>query len=128
MNKHDYDVIVLGTGGAGLTAAIKAHDEGAKVGVFEKADKVGGTTAWSGGMIWIPNNHHMAEQGIDDSADDAHAYLMSLSHGLIKPELARAYVDTGPEMVQWMEENSPAKFTIVEGFPDYHPEHPFGKP
>ena len=63
----EYDVIVLGTGSAGLIAAIKAHDEGARVAIFEKADKVGGTTAWSGGMVWIPCNHHMAEAGIADS-------------------------------------------------------------
>ena len=61
------DVVVLGTGAAGLTAAISAHEGGAKVLVFEKADLIGGTTAWSGGQVWIPNNPHMAEVGVADS-------------------------------------------------------------
>ncbi len=125
---EDRDVVVLGTGGAGLTAALKAHAEGARVAVYEKAERVGGTTAWSGGMIWIPNNHHMAELGIADSRDAALVYLLSLSHDLIDPELAAAFVDTGPEMVRWLEENTPVEFRVVEGFPDYHPEHPHGKP
>lgn len=123
-----YDVVVLGTGAAGLTAAIRAHEGGAKVGVFEKGEKVGGTSSWSGGMTWIPNNPHMAELGIHDSADEAMEYIMSLSHGMIEEHLARAFVDAGPEMVQWMEDNTPVQFEIVEGFPDYHPEFPSGRP
>jgi 3-oxosteroid 1-dehydrogenase len=123
----EFDVVVLGTGAAGLTAAIRAAEDGAKVGVFEKGDKVGGTSAWSGGMIWIPNNDHMAELGIHDCAEESLAYIMSLSHGMIEEDLARAFVDVGPEMVRWMEANTPAQFRIVEGFPDYHPEFPFGK-
>ncbi len=51
---ESFDVVVLGTGAAALTAAIRAHAEGASVGLFEKAEKVGGTSAWSGGMVWIP--------------------------------------------------------------------------
>ncbi len=66
-----FDVVVLGTGAAGLTAAIAAHESGASVAVFEKADLVGGTTAWSGGQVWIPNNPHMAEVGVADSRDNA---------------------------------------------------------
>ncbi len=55
-----FDVVVLGTGAAALAAAIRASDGGASVGLFEKADAVGGTSAWSGGMVWIPVNPHMA--------------------------------------------------------------------
>ncbi len=64
-----FDVVVLGTGAAGLTAAIAAHEGGASVAVFEKADLVGGTTAWSGGQVWIPNNPHMGEVGVTDSRE-----------------------------------------------------------
>jgi 3-oxosteroid 1-dehydrogenase len=126
---EELDVVVLGSGAAALTAAVAAHGFGAeRVGVFEKADGVGGTSAMSGGMIWIPCNHHMAPAGIDDSREEVLTYLESLSHGLIRPELAEAYVDAGPEMLRWLEDNTPVVFDIVESFPDYHPEHPGGKP
>jgi 3-oxosteroid 1-dehydrogenase len=120
----EYDVVVLGTGAAGLTAALAAHAEGARVGLFEKADLVGGTSAWSGGMVWIPLNHHMAEIGIEDDREQVLAYLESLSHGLIDPSLAAALVDAGPGVVAWLEANTPAQFQIIKDFPDYHPEHP----
>ncbi|MGY1810823.1 FAD-dependent oxidoreductase [Blastococcus sp. SYSU D00669] len=119
-----YDVVVLGTGAAGLTAAITAHDGGARVAVFEKAEKVGGTSAWSGGMVWIPRNHHMAELGLGDSREDVLTYLMSMSHGLIDQRLAEAFVDAGPELLRYLEERTPARFQIIKDFPDYHPEHP----
>lgn len=68
---QEYDVVVLGTGAAGLTAAIAEADAGARVAVFEKAEKVGGTAAWSGGMVWVPQNAHMAELGLSDSREQA---------------------------------------------------------
>ena len=124
----DFDVIVLGTGAAGLTAAIAAHDGGARVGVFEKANTVGGTSAWSGGQIWIPNNPHQRALGKPDSRADALTYLMSLSHGMIDREMAEAYVDSGSEMIEFLEANTPVRFVSVPDFPDYHPEFPGGKP
>lgn len=123
-----YDVVVLGTGAAGLTAALTAHEHGARVGVFEKAEEVGGTSAWSGGMIWIPNNPYMAEAGASDSREDALAYLESLSNGTIDPEMAAAFVDAGPEMLRFLADRTPVQFQVCPGFPDYHPEHPGGKP
>src|SRR3954466_11007514 len=119
-----YDVVVLGTGAAGLAAAIAAHDGGARVAVFEKADKVGGTSAWSGGMVWIPGNRHMAELGLPDSREDVLTYLMSMSHGLIDEDLAAAFVDAGPQVLEHLEEHTPARFQVIKDFPDYHPEHP----
>jgi len=94
-----FDVVVLGSGAAGLTAALVAKINGARVTVLEKASQISGTSAWSGGMIWIPNNPHMRAKGIADSREEALTYLAALSHDLILPELAEAYVDTGPEMV-----------------------------
>jgi 3-oxosteroid 1-dehydrogenase len=123
-----YDVVVLGTGAAALTAAIRAAAGGASVGLFEKADTVGGTSAWSGGMVWIPNNPHMAELGIEDSTDEALTYLLSLSQGLIDVELATALLEAGPELVSWLEANTPVQFSIIEDFPDYHSEQPGAKP
>ncbi|HEX6358745.1 FAD-dependent oxidoreductase [Actinophytocola sp.] len=124
----DYDVVVLGSGAAGLTAALAAHDSGARVGLFEKADQVGGTSAWSGGMVWVPNNPRMPDLGLADSREEALTYLDALSHGLIDEALAAAFVDTGPELVEWLAAKTPVRLQIVAGFPDYHPEHPGGKP
>lgn len=122
-----YDVVVLGTGAAALTAAIRASAAGASVGLFEKADVVGGTSAWSGGMVWIPNNPHMAEFGIEDSTEEALTYLMSLSQGLIDVDLATALLEAGPELVTWLEANTDVRFKIIEDFPDYHSEQPGAK-
>lgn len=121
-----YDVIVLGTGGAGMAAAISAAHAGARVGLFERDSKVGGTTAWSGGMVWVPNHHHMSEYGADDSRETALIYLRSLSHGMMRDELIESFVDHAPEMVRWFEANTSVRFQGVPGWPDYHPEHDGG--
>ncbi|MEA2885386.1 MAG: hypothetical protein QOH32_4670, partial [Bradyrhizobium sp.] len=115
----DYDVIVLGTGAAGLTAAVTAAELGAKVGLFEKGATLGGTTVYSGGMIWIPlNQHEPPEKG--DSRAKALEYLRALSNDTISDEMAETYIDVGPEMVRWLDERTPVKFRAVPDFPDYH--------
>jgi succinate dehydrogenase/fumarate reductase flavoprotein subunit len=124
----DYDVIVLGTGAAGLTAAITAHEGGAKVGVFEKAETVGGTSAWSGGQIWIPNNPHELACGKKDSREKALTYIMAISHGMIAQEMAETYIDSGTEMINFIEGCTPVQFYTITDFPDYHPEFPGGMP
>ena len=123
-----FDVIVLGTGAAGLTAAIAAHESGARVAIFEKSDQIGGTSAWSGGHVWIPNNPHMGAVGASDSPSQALTYIMSLSRGMIEERLAQAYIDAGPEMVRFLDATASTQFYAVKDFPDYHPEHPGGLP
>ena len=124
MTDKTYDLIVLGSGAAGLTAALTAAEYGASVLVVEKSDKVGGTSAWSGGQIWIPCNPHQKEYGKEDSRDKALTYLASMSNGMIEPAMAEAYIDGGVEMVGFLEGKSPVKFMVVPHFPDYHPEQP----
>ena len=124
---HKTDVLVIGSGGAGLTAAISAKEHGADVLVIEKSDKVGGTTAVSGGVVWVPNNHHMSEVGVADSREDALKYLTRIADGRTEPELIERYVDTAPEMALFLEEKTPLKFTALGRYPDYHPEFDGGK-
>jgi succinate dehydrogenase/fumarate reductase flavoprotein subunit len=125
---QSYDVVVLGSGAAGLTAALAAAVEGARVAVFEKADLLGGTTALSGGTVWIPNNPPARAAGIEDSRERGLEYLSSLSNGMILPELAEALVDGGPQFVDFLAAHSEIRFQVVHGYPDYHPEHPGGLP
>ncbi|MEE2059137.1 FAD-dependent oxidoreductase [Rhodococcus artemisiae] len=125
---ESFDVIVLGSGAAGLTAAVTAATEGARVAVFEKADQVGGTAAWSGGNVWIPDNPLMDTVGVLDSEEDAYTYIMSLSRDLLQEDLVRTFVRTGREMVTYLDVNANTEFYVAEGFPDYHPEHPGGRP
>ncbi|MCC6381056.1 MAG: FAD-dependent oxidoreductase [Dehalococcoidia bacterium] len=124
----DTDVCVLGSGGSALTAAILAHDSGARVVVLEKSGMVGGTTAMSGGVLWIPGNHHMKEAGVADSWDDAVSYLDSLAPGLLDPDTLEAFLTNGPEMVRYMEEHTPVRLHLFTGYPDYHPDRPGSKP
>jgi 3-oxosteroid 1-dehydrogenase len=123
-----YDVVVLGSGAAGLTAALSAAVAGARVGLFEKAALIGGTTALSGGTIWVPDNSSARRAGVRDSREDGLTYLASMSNGMILPDLAEALVDGGPELVDFIEEHTEMRFLLVDGYPDYHPERPGGLP
>jgi 3-oxosteroid 1-dehydrogenase len=119
----EFDVLVLGTGAAGLTAAVTASCGGARVGLFEKSDRVGGTSAYSGGMIWIPANPYRPAHR-SDSREAALTYLRSLSNQRLRDEIIQAYVDAGPEMTQFLEEHTPIEWACVPDFPDFHPEQP----
>ncbi|MEO8697818.1 MAG: FAD-binding protein [Acidimicrobiales bacterium] len=115
------DVVVVGSGGAALVAATLAHDGGAEVLVVEKADMLGGTTAVSGGVMWLPNNHLMAAAGIADSRDDAVAYVTRLANGHEHdPALIETFVDTAPEMLAYLEAHTPLRMAVVPNFPDYY--------
>jgi 3-oxosteroid 1-dehydrogenase len=127
-SERSCDVAVLGSGAAGLVAAIAAADDGAEVAVFEKSDLLGGTSAISGGIIWMPNNHLQAPAGIEDSRGEALAYLDSLALGQIDSDMAATFVDTGPEALAYLAERTPCSFHLLAEYPDYHPEHPGGRP
>ena len=123
---HEADVVVLGTGAAGLTAALAASVEGASVALYEKSTTVGGTTAVSGGIVWIPA--HRRIPGDELTAEDALAYLHAQSLGVMDDDLVETFVRTGPEMLDFVETHSEIRFEIAEGFPDYKPELPGGRP
>ena len=104
------EVLVVGSGGGALSAAILAHDNAAKVTVIERSDKVGGTTADSGGLLWVPQHHLMDAKGASDSRDDALKYCKALAKGRSSDELVEKYVDTAPEMAKYMEDHTPLKY------------------
>lgn len=123
-----YDVVVLGTGAAGLMAAISASDQGARVGIFEKSDRIGGSTALSSGIIWLPANKYAAAAGHDDTAESALEYLRAVTLGTARDPLLEAFVKTVPELIEYLESRTPLRLRLVPRFPDYLPEHPGGRP
>jgi len=120
------DVLVVGTGCAGLVAAIIAHDEGAQVTVIEKTDKVGGTTAVSGGIPWIPNNHHMHEVGETDSPEEVFTFMKILAQGRSDDDVIRSFIDSAPRMLKHLEDHTDFKCNALQ-MPDYKAEITGGK-
>src|SRR5579884_1938269 len=97
-----HDVIVVGSGGAGLAAALAAATHGASVAVIEKTELLGGTTAVSGGTTWVPVNHLAAASGIEDSPAEALAYLLASSGDRANRLLLEVLVDAGARMLQFL--------------------------
>ena len=123
---HEADVVVLGSGGAALTAALTAAGNGASVAVYEKATTVGGTTAVSGGVVWIPAHNRSPDGELTPA--DALRYLDAQSFGSMDEALVETFVRTGPAMLDFVEAHSSLRFEIADGFPDYKPELPGGRP
>lgn len=118
------DVLVIGSGAGALIAAITAHDQGAKVLVVEKTDQFGGTSAMSGGVLWLPNSPLIAAAGGQDSADEAREYMRAV---IDTPELNEhidAYIETIPAMVDYLHSRTPLRLDVLEQFPDMYPGTP----
>jgi succinate dehydrogenase/fumarate reductase flavoprotein subunit len=120
----EWDVIVVGSGASGLTAALRAAKDGLKVLVLEKADSFGGTTAVSGGGIWVPENPLAVAQGLKDTKAVARKYVLDLIGETANPALIDAYLDNGPEMVKWLHETSTVEFLLSPPSSDWYPEVP----
>lgn len=116
------DLLVVGSGAGGLSTAITAKKLGLDVVVVEKAPVFGGTTAFSGGVLWIPGNRH------DPAAGDRAAmetYLRDQTGAFLDAPAAAAFLDHGPAMVDWFERETAVRF-VPTLYPDYHPDAPGG--
>lgn len=108
------DVIVVGTGGTGLISALSAAVHGADVLLIESEEGIGGTTLFSGGQIWVPNNHFMTEAGVNDSRVAVLTYMHETMPDRNDFKRWEAFVDHAPGMLEFMEENTPLKFALSE--------------
>lgn len=124
----DCDVIVMGSGAAGMTAALAAHETGAQVRLVERFDRVGGTSAISGGVIWVADNPRMRAAGLPDSRDEALAYFRSLDQGELRDDTLEAFVDSGPEALAFLETIDALRASVLPGYPDYYLDRPGAKP
>lgn len=134
MNRDDgtatltYDTVIVGSGVGGLTAAVIAATNDASVVVLEKATVLGGTSGLSGAQLWIPANHHMQAQGIDDSVEQATAYLKDLAGEFYaNTEAARWFAEHASEAVLYLSEVANFSVQTISGLPDYHTTAPGAK-
>lgn len=119
---HSVDVLVVGSGNGALTAALSCYEMGVQdVLVVEKSAQIGGTSATSGGGVWIPCNRYAKAAGAKDSFDDAKQYLLSTTPaGAVPEEMVDAYLINGPKMIDFLHERSDVRYETLEHYPDYY--------
>ncbi len=129
-----YDVVVVGSGAAGMTAALAAVHRGLSVVVVEKAAHFGGSTARSGGGVWIPGNEALTAAGIRDTREEARRYLNAIvgagaasDRDRVPAERIDTYIERGPEVVSFVHRTTPLRLRWVPGYSDYYPEAPGGR-
>lgn len=119
LESRSFDFLVFGTGAGGVSAALFAAIRGKSVLLCEKASTIGGTTALSNAVIWVPCSDHARATGVDDSLDRAHTYLRGELGDYYDEEKVKAYLARGPEALRTLEENTDIKFVLTAA-PDYH--------
>ncbi|MBF8644356.1 MULTISPECIES: FAD-binding protein [Pseudomonas] len=127
-SQTQYDVIVVGSGAGAMTSAVFLADQGFSVLVLEKSDKFGGTSAISGGGIWIPNNHYFARLGGNDSMEQARRYLDAAAGDQVDPARLQAYLDNAPKMIEALTRCSRVRYAVAAKYPDYYPHLPGALP
>ena len=118
---HEVDLLIVGSGAGAMTAGCVAHDRGASVLLIEKGEQYGGSSAMSGGGLWVPCNHIAKEAGVQDNMEDAWKYL----HGCVGDgsavERQRAYLETAPELVRYLTDHTRSEFICLDEYADYYP-------
>lgn len=114
------DLLVVGSGAAGLAAAVTAARHGLSVVLVEKAPVLGGATAWSGGWLWVPRNPHARAAGIEEPPEAARAYLRAVLGNRYEAARVEAYLEAAPAMVAFMEAETELRFVPGHEIPDIY--------
>ena len=126
MTSHERhcDLVVVGSGAAGLSAAVTAAHHGLEVIVVEKEDVLGGATAWSGGWMWIPRNRFARAAGIDEDVETIRTYLRHELGELFDEARIDAFLEAAPRMVDFYQEHTALQFHDGNAIPDIHGDTP----
>jgi 3-oxosteroid 1-dehydrogenase len=122
----EFDVVIAGSGAAGMTAALAAASKGLSVVVVEKTSHFGGSTARSGGGLWVPGNAVLRRAGVKESPEGASKYLAHVAGESVEPARQRAVLEHGPAMLDLVRSMTPVHFAWIPGYADYYPEAPGG--
>lgn len=114
------DVLVIGSGAGGLSAAVTAAHLGLQVIVAEKAPVFGGTSAWSGGWLWVPNAPHALAAGKGEDPEGPKTYLRAILGNRYNGSMIDAFLEAGPRMLDFFEKNTEVHFNPGSGVPDFH--------
>ncbi len=117
---QDYDLVVVGSGGGALLTAVRAADEGLRVLLLEKSELFGGTTAYSGGVLWIPGNYDQKLNGVQDNLQNAFAYVKRVAKGLSPDERILAYVESANSMMEYLRDGVGQPYHSLTLYPDYY--------
>ena len=122
----EFDVVIAGSGAAGMTAALTAAKRGLSVLVIEKTSTYGGSTARSGGGVWVPGNSVLKRAGVKDTPEQAASYLAHVAGDGVSAARQQALLQHGPAMLDLVRSAGPVDFAWVDGYADYYPEAPGG--
>lgn len=125
---HEVDLLIVGSGSGAMTAALTAYDRGGSPLLIEKSSQYGGSSAMSGGGLWVPCNHLMEGVGIKDTPEDAWTYMKGCVGDVVPDERQRAYLEYAPQMVKYLMEHTRLQLVALPEYADYYPRIPGSRP